>query len=156
VSVPESVRVFRVVRGSPHPASGHLLPIRCGEGIILWTFSRRRCLRTATGGQHWADFRYALTRSRPLTRPCGLRFHRIPFAISQMAQVSVAEARRAIKFASRPFPNRVEKFLGIRLRPTSVFVRTCRLKATATCPRRGCPDARQSAAAWCNEKLSGC
>jgi hypothetical protein len=21
---------------TPHPASGHLLPIRCGEGIILW------------------------------------------------------------------------------------------------------------------------
>jgi hypothetical protein len=28
------VRVFGVVRGSPHPASGHLLPIRCGEGLI--------------------------------------------------------------------------------------------------------------------------
>jgi hypothetical protein len=22
--------------GTPHPAFGHLLPIRCGEGIILW------------------------------------------------------------------------------------------------------------------------
>ena len=29
------VRVFDVVRGSPHPACGHLLPIRCGEGIYF-------------------------------------------------------------------------------------------------------------------------
>jgi hypothetical protein len=27
--------VVGVVRGSPHPACGHLLPIRCGEGIIF-------------------------------------------------------------------------------------------------------------------------
>jgi hypothetical protein len=32
----KNFRVVRVFRGSPHPASGHLLPIRCGEGIILW------------------------------------------------------------------------------------------------------------------------
>jgi hypothetical protein len=31
-----------VVRGSPHPACGHLLPIRCGEGIILWDVSQRK------------------------------------------------------------------------------------------------------------------
>jgi len=35
-SVLEPVRVFGVVSSSPHPACGHLLPIRCGEGIILW------------------------------------------------------------------------------------------------------------------------
>ncbi len=29
------VRVCGVVRGSPHPASGHLLPIRCGEGNVF-------------------------------------------------------------------------------------------------------------------------
>jgi 2-dehydro-3-deoxygluconokinase len=30
----KSVRVFGVVLGSPHPACGHLLPIRCGEGFF--------------------------------------------------------------------------------------------------------------------------
>ena len=42
-------------QGAPHPASGHLLPIRCGEGIILWDDFPGVAL--ASRKQHRADFR---------------------------------------------------------------------------------------------------
>jgi hypothetical protein len=60
------------IGGSPHPTFSHLLPSAEKE-LFCGTFSRRRCLRTATSGQHRANFRYAF---------------------------SVAEARPAISFAS--------------------------------------------------------
>ena len=98
-----------MVRGPPHPASGHVdsfasLLIRPAafadskflspfpkrlksphplrrRNLFCGTFSRRRCLRTATSGQLRANCRYALTRSRPLAQPAaGFRLCRTLFA----------------------------------------------------------------------------
>src|ERR1035437_4374498 len=50
------VRVFGVVRGSPHPAYGHLLPIGCGKGIFVgrlavWILQLCRAAGASRGGK---------------------------------------------------------------------------------------------------------
>jgi hypothetical protein len=111
-------------KSTPHPACGHLLPIRCGEGIYFVG----RFTGVAAAHQHRANFRsafsafqfvriHAMDSLAPARSAlAGLRLRQIPFAVSQTAPV-VSETLRlgvlALKNRRNPRSNHFSQLILI-------------------------------------------